>query len=447
MHDDNATANRRDRLITAMSKHVARPMMSKWEALGFMMILAFLNYMDRNLLLPLQETIQTDLELSDTQLGALSTGFHVVYAFSAPLIGYISDRVERRSILLLSLVAWSLVTSATGLSVGFVSLLIARSLTGLGEGGYFPTAVSLIGDFFGAHQRGRAIAMHGTCTVLGGASGLFLGGWLGERFGWRAPFLMAVVPGLALATMMAIRFREPPRGAQAGADVPNVDSGGDADHASAQPRRYVRIVFSPSVLLIALAAGAAAFAMAGFTQYLPKYMTEVAKLSPGQTGIWTAIGFAVPIISVLPGGFASDLLAARMRGARPLLTAVPYAAVAPAFFFLPLAQTSAGITLLYGLAMFGRGFAEPNIYGSIIEAVPARERGAAQGFLLMLTFGGASAAGLVGGAILDQVAGPKASRTIAMAHDGYRTLFGVLGTASIVAAAIAATVFVVRRRS
>lgn len=415
------------------------PVMNKWEALGFMMVLAFLNYLDRNLLLPLQETIQIELTLSDTQLGALSTGFHVVYAFSAPLIGYVSDRVPRRTILLVSVIAWSIITSATGVSIEFTSLLIVRSLTGLGEGGYFPTAISLIGDFFAPHHRGRAIALHGTCTVLGGAAGLALGGWLGDRLGWRAPFLMAVVPGLCLAAIMTIRFREPPRGAHA-------EPFGDHDN-SAPRRSYLRVVLSTPILLISLAAGMAAFAMAGFTQYLPKYMTEVMKFSQTQTGVWTALGFAVPILSVLPGGIASDYLATRLRGARPLLVALPYAVVAPVFFALPSVPDGAAIAVLYGLAMFGRGFAEPNIYGTVIESVPARERGAAQGFLLMLTFGGASGAGLVGGAILDAIAGPKASRTAAMTHEAYRVLFFVLGVASIAAAAIATALFVVRRRS
>lgn len=422
------------------SGSVVAHMMNKWEALGFMMALAFLNYMDRNLLLPLQETIQLELDLSDKELGALSTGFHVVYALSAPLIGYLSDRFARRSILLVSLIAWSLVTATTGLATGIGWLLVARSLTGLGEGGYFPTAVSLIGDFFGPNQRGKAIALHGTCTVLGGAAGLFLGGWLGQEFGWRAPFLMAIVPGLLLAALMAIRFREPPRGAQAGTGKSAPE---DADVA---PRSYVRVVLSTPVLLMALAAGAAAFAMVGVTQYLPKYMTEVLKLSPTETGVWTALGFAVPIVGVLPGGILSDYLAARVRGARPLLVALPYLAVAPAFFAVPFAESSELVTLLYGAAMFGRGFAEPNIYGSIIESVSPRERGAAQGFLLMLTFGGASAAGLVGGAILDEVAGPKAMRTVDLARQGYEVLFWTLGTASLIAGAIALLLFFVRRR-
>lgn len=162
--------------------------------------------------------------------------------------------------------------------------------------------------------------------------------------------------------------------------------------------------------------------------------------------MWTALGFAVPIVGVLPGGALSDYLAARVRGARPLFVALPYLAVAPAFFAVPSAETSELVTLLYGAAMFGRGFAEPNIYGSIIESVSPRERGAAQGFLLMLTFAGASAAGLVGGVILDEIAGPKATRTTASAQHGYEVLFAVLGFASLIAGAIGLVLFVVRRR-
>src|SRR5438067_13677210 len=142
------------------------------------MALAFLNYLDRSLLFPLQPLIRDSLGISEGAIGALSSGFFIVYAITAPLSGYVADRVPRKRVLLFAVVTWSLVTATSGLAVGFVSLLVLRSLTGLGEGGYFPTALSLLGDYFDSRERGLAIALHGLATALGGAAGYALGGWL-----------------------------------------------------------------------------------------------------------------------------------------------------------------------------------------------------------------------------------------------------------------------------
>jgi len=155
----------------------------RWGALGLLMTLAFLNYMDRNLILPLLGSIGRDLHLEEDRLGAFATGFHIVYGASAPLVGRLADVWPRKRILLVAVAGWSVVTATSGLAAGFLSLLVFRALTGLGEGGYFPTALSLIGDLFPKELRGRAIALHGACTTLGGSAGYAIGGAMGQRFG------------------------------------------------------------------------------------------------------------------------------------------------------------------------------------------------------------------------------------------------------------------------
>jgi len=176
--------------------------MSRWEALGILMVLAFLNYMDRSLLPPALNSIKKDLGLTSGQAGMLATGFFAVYAIMAPISGILADRFSRKRILLFAVVTWSIVTALSGTATGFATLLVWRALTGLGEGGYFPTALSLIGDLFEKNQRGKAIALHGVCTTLGGAAGLALGGILVGEFGWRMPFFLAIVPGLVLAGVL-----------------------------------------------------------------------------------------------------------------------------------------------------------------------------------------------------------------------------------------------------
>jgi MFS family permease len=403
--------------------------MSRWTALAILMTLAFLNYLDRNLIFPLFDPISRDLGLDAASLGAVASGFHIVYALSAPLLGMVSDRVSRKTILLVSLITWSVVTALSGTAMGFASLLVFRALTGLGEGGYFPTAVSLIGDLFGRSERGLAIALHGVCTTLGGSAGYAVGGALGARLGWRAPFFLAVIPGLILAVVLALRFREPVRG---GADgTPMEAKPGDAGEAlatvSVVRRPYYAIITSPAVGLIALAACAAGFAMNGLNTFLPLYLVKERGVALDEAGTLTGIFFAAALVGQLSGGILSDRFAARVTGARPLLVALPYLAVAPLAIAIAHVDAVMAALVCYGATQLGRGFAEPNIYGTILDSVPAHERGTAQGFLLMLTFAGSAAAPWLAGIVIRE--------------SGYAAAIHWLALASAAAGALALCLF------
>jgi MFS transporter, Spinster family, sphingosine-1-phosphate transporter len=367
---------------------------SPGEALALLVALAFLNYADRNLLLPALAPIGRELTLSDAQLGLLSSGFHLVYAITAPLVGYLADRLPRKRIILLVLCAWSVVTASSGLAWGFASLLILRALTGLGEGGYFPAAVSLIGDLFAPAARGRAIAIHGAAATLGGSAGLAAGGVLASRIGWRATFLAAIVPGLVLAAVFHARFREPPRGALAALEPsPRGPTG--------TRRAYLRIVLSMPVLLISLAACAAALSMQGVNTFMVKFFEEQRGVSAELAALLTSLGFAFSLVGQLSGGWASDSLTRRSRGARPLLAGAAYLLAAPMLLALALVDSVPLDVACYAASQIGRGFAEPSLYGTIIDALPAEERGTAQGFLLLCTFGGATAGSWVAGLLSD----------------------------------------------
>lgn len=381
------------------------------------MVLAFLNYMDRNLVYPLLTLIADDLHVSVEQLGVLSTGFHVVYACTAPLLGTISDRVVRKTVLLVSLVTWSLITALSGTATGFVSLLVWRSLTGFGEGGYFPTAVSLIGDLFEPNRRVLAIGLHGVCTTLGGSAGYAVGGVLGERWGWRMPFFLALVPGLVLAAVLHVCFAEPQRGGAASSTV-----------GEGEPRRaYLDIVTFAPVLLISFAAFLAAFAMNGLNTFFPMYLISERHVSIADAGVFTGAFYAMTLFGQLSGGLISDRLAARVRGARPLFVAGPYLLAAPAMLAVTSIPATRGALIGFGVVQLLRGFAEPNIYGTILDSVPARERGTAQGFLLMMTFVGSSASGWGLGALIKE--------------RGFDASFRMLALAAVVSGALAVALF------
>lgn len=419
--------------------------MSRWEALGILMVLAFLNYMDRSLLPPALNAIKKELGLSGGEAGALATGFFAVYAFTAPLAGYLADRLSRKRILLFAVILWSVVTALSGTATGFASLLVWRALTGLGEGGYFPTALSLIGDLFEKNQRGKAIALHGVCTTLGGAAGLALGGVLVGEFGWRMPFFLAIAPGLLLALVLYIRFQEPVRGQKEEAPPPGADLA---------RRSYFRIASSTPVLLISLAACAAAFSMNAVYTFMPSFLQDAHGLSVGEAGVLTGVAFAATMLGQLAGGFSSDGLATRIAGVRPLLVAVAYLMAAPAVLGIAYVPAATLAVAAYAVTQVGRGFAEPNLYGTVMDSVAAHERGTAQGFLLAMTFAGSTAGPWIAG-VLQETSYPSTAHAFVGEHvplmagifaeTSYHLMFLFLAAASAVSTVCAAGLFVYLR--
>src|SRR3546814_2266672 len=90
-----------------------------------------LSFMDRTLISLLFEPIKSELALSDTQIGALiGFGFVIFYSVLGLPFGALADRSNRRNLILLGLVAWSLATSASGFAGGFTMLLMMRALVG-----------------------------------------------------------------------------------------------------------------------------------------------------------------------------------------------------------------------------------------------------------------------------------------------------------------------------
>ena len=171
------------------------------------------NHVDRQILAILIQPIKAEFDLSDTDLGLLGgVAFALFYSTLGIPIARYADRGNRKTIIAVSLAMWSLFTALTGLARTFWHLLLARVAVGIGEAGCSPPAYSIISDYFEPKRRATAISIYSLGVSGGAIVGLVVGGHLAEAYGWRTAFYVLGLPGVALAIVVAITLREPPRG-------------------------------------------------------------------------------------------------------------------------------------------------------------------------------------------------------------------------------------------
>ena len=114
-------------------------------ALVVLTLLNLFNYLDRFVLSSLVESLKaSELHLTDTQLGALATGFILVYMLTSPIFGTLGDRKSRPTLLAAGVAIWSLATALGGFARELRgALFAARASVGVGEAAYGTIAPAL----------------------------------------------------------------------------------------------------------------------------------------------------------------------------------------------------------------------------------------------------------------------------------------------------------------
>ena len=121
-----------------MSALTNRPITPRDARLAVTVLTAMnlLNYFDRYVPSAVKEQFKVDLGLTDAQTSWPLTAFVVVYMIASPLFGALADRVRRTWLIALGVGLWSLAIASAAWATGFVSLLLARALVGVGEAAY-----------------------------------------------------------------------------------------------------------------------------------------------------------------------------------------------------------------------------------------------------------------------------------------------------------------------
>jgi MFS family permease len=277
-------------------------------ALGLLLAVNLLNYIDRQVLFAVFPLIKTDLRLTDTALGFLGSAFMLSYLLFAPLFGWLGDVWSRTRLASGGLVLWSLATALAGFAPGYRTLLAARATVGVGEASFGTVSPGLVADFFPKEHRGRVLAWFYVAIPVGSALGYLLGGLLGQNYGWHAAFMMVGVPGLLLAVPIAL-LRTPPRGGDApqpANPLHYAHQGAEGEERTATAG-YAALFRNRSFVCNTLAMAAMTFAIGGLAQWIPSFLNRVHSLdvARGNT-LFGATTVLAGILGTLAGGWLGD---------------------------------------------------------------------------------------------------------------------------------------------
>jgi predicted MFS family arabinose efflux permease len=248
----------------------------RWYVLLVMCLVYMVSIADRYVISTVLEPIRVELHLSDSGVAFLTgVSLSLFYVSFGIPISLLADRMNRRNIIAISLVAWSAMTVLCGLAANYWQLLFARIGVGIGEAGGTPAANSIISDYFPAQRRPMALTIFSLGAPVGAWVGADVAGRIADAFGWRAVFLALGVPGVVFGALVYFAVREPERG--------RLDAAGSRRGCTlAESTRF--LLSQRSACHLMLASAITALWGWGLTWWTPAFLMRTYGLSAGHAG-------------------------------------------------------------------------------------------------------------------------------------------------------------------
>jgi MFS family permease len=357
---------------------------------AWMWVAYFLNYCDRQAVFAMFKVLKTDLSMSETQLGLTGALFLWVYGIGCPIAGFLADRFSKKMLIIGSLIVWSLVTIATGLSVSATMLLAMRAAMGVSEALFMPAAISMTTNSTAPKWRSRAVASLTTAQIAGVIAGASFGGWMAQQGHWRMAFILLGLCGLAYAAPFAWYLSRLPIGADRDETAGDLRSDLASFETNSRPS-LLSIFQVPTFRILCAAFPLFVFGLWMIYSWLANYIEEKFELSTAQAAwISTAYLQLATIFGLFAGGYIADRFRKKYRSARMTVLLASVGCCAP--LLVAIGQVENLDLLKFILVAYGffSGWMIGNIFPAAFEVVGSSRRGLAVG---ILNFFGAALSG------------------------------------------------------
>jgi MFS family permease len=367
---------------------------------------------------------------TDDRMSFALGAFFFTYALFQIPMGTLADRYGTRTVLALSIAAWSLVTMLTGFVLGFVALFAVRLLLGVTEAGAYPAAAGLVKNWARPKERGLCSSVVAFGGRAGGAAAPFLTAALAAALAgvavvewlvpttpaapapdgtppanWRGVFVVYGFCGLAVAALfwLVVRDRptEPPTNEDSrhpGADAPGSPSLSPGGETLLPPeegqgketvlaaeltllRRIGRLARTRNMGLFGAVQFGVNLGWAFVITLLPTYLNETFGIPLDEVGSMQSAALTIGCLGMVCGGVFTDYLRARLGPKRgrsvPIVAALTGCAVV--FLVIPLLPSAWAVVAALGAMAFLVDLHNPSLW-SFAQDVGGRNVGAALGW-------------------------------------------------------------------
>jgi len=335
---------------------------TQWRVLLILMLVNFVNYVDRQIIFSLFPSIRRDFGLSFEQLGYLATAFTVILSLASFPLGMLADRISKRAVISAAVLFWSAATFCSGVAGSFRSLLAARGLVGVGEAAYNPAGAAVISASFPGEVRARVQGAFDIGMFIGGATGIALGGIMAQSFGWRPAFFLVGIPGVILG-LSALHLPK------------------TAHRSSPECMSIRELLKVPAFLALLVSGWFCSFAGYAYVTWGPELVQDYKGFSAREAGLAVALAVVTGgTLGIAAGAYFSDRLAKWRSWGRSAIIPVGFVLGAPAIFLALHSASRLAFVVFFGLGAFFLSWYHGPLTATIHDLVPPSGHATALGF-------------------------------------------------------------------
>lgn len=244
-----------------------------WTIVVLVFLFMLINFADKAVVGLSSTAIIKELGLTHAQFGALGSAFFLLFSVSGVVVGFLSNRVPTKRIMLVMSVIWALALLPMTGTVSFMALFGSRVILGAAEGPAFPIALHAVYKWFGDKRRAVPTSVVACGAAFGAGVVAPLITWIIVHYSWHAAFAVLAVAGLAWAIVWAAVGEDGPVGHSI------------ADSATPFHIPYRHLILSRTALGVYIAGFAAYWMIALNIVWLANYLIKAVHLPPS-TAAW-----------------------------------------------------------------------------------------------------------------------------------------------------------------
>ena len=396
----------------------------RWRILALMLVGTIIVYVDRNVLGVLAPILKKELNFTTEQYSFVVSSFQIVYSFSQPVAGYLTDLIGPRIGYAVAALVWGTACALHAFSTGWVSMAGFRAMLGVSEAVAIPTGTKTSTIWFPSAERSIATGWFNSGSSLGAAVTPPLVVWLSTAYGWQSAFIMTGGLAVIFSVLWYSLYRDPQNHPRLSPEEFTLIEEGREKVVAEKPA--LRKIFTQRGFIgLIIARFLTEPAWQTFAFWIPLYMVSVRDMDIKQFALFAWLPFVASDLGCLFGGYLAPFLHKRLGMALvpsrlTVITIGAFCMVGPALISFVVNPILA--ILCFSLGGFAHQMLSSMMYAVVGDVFEKPEIGTATGIAGMF--------GYLGGAIFTLVLGQLANTV------GYEPLFAMLFLFDLIAAAV-----------